>query len=281
MAALMSLRVLDCITLWLYALLQIKFVLLLRQAHFVGVMLFDKGILDKQNRERTQKLYGKVMIRPCVSVGYAFSRQKVPLCWPEIPYGLAWHQLGPPRWEAGDHPPEPWHGRCLQLLKCFPHGDRILPPFITVTLNDAPSYNTNLLESVNCLKYFIWNLVFFNSFSIWSSRACTCNTKRILVILASGYLQTIQVHSLSDTWPVWSGWTCQTHSFMLKNCRAGKYPISSLFHEARNLTFYMRVHYMTQKVFCTQKQGCTCDFRLLPWCKWDVHSSGMSQSTGW
>jgi len=66
-----------------------------------------------------------------------------------------------------------------------------------MTLNGTPSYNTNLLESVNCLKYFIWYLVFFNSFSIWSSRACSWNTKRILVMLASGHLLTIQVHCLS------------------------------------------------------------------------------------
>jgi hypothetical protein len=30
----------------------------------------------------------------------------MPLCPPQIPHGPP----GPPRWEAGDYPPEPWHG---------------------------------------------------------------------------------------------------------------------------------------------------------------------------
>jgi hypothetical protein len=37
--------------------LQKKFVLLLQQAHFVGVVLFVKGTLDKQNRQCILKLY--------------------------------------------------------------------------------------------------------------------------------------------------------------------------------------------------------------------------------
>jgi hypothetical protein len=165
----------------------------------------------------------------CVSVGYALSRQnchvvnqKSHIHWLGINLGLQDERL-----VSHDMV-------CLQLLNCFPHGDRIITRFISVTLHGALPYNTNLLESVNCVNYFIWYLVFFNSFSIWSSRVCSWNTERILVMLASGYLLTIQVHCLSDSWPIQYGRTFQTYSVMLKNRSACKYPMSSLFHEPRN-----------------------------------------------
>jgi hypothetical protein len=37
----------------------------------------------------------------------------VPLCPPQIPLDWLGHEPGPPRWEADDKPPDPWHGQCM------------------------------------------------------------------------------------------------------------------------------------------------------------------------
>jgi hypothetical protein len=76
----------------------------------------------------------------------------VPFYPPQIPYDLTWARIGSPRWEAGDYPPELWHGLYLCYLgyvtkECSWTYERIR------NYHEHRSYNK--LEAMKCIH--LWN----------------------------------------------------------------------------------------------------------------------------